>query len=358
MPIQLRCSECTQLLRVPDSAAGKKVRCPKCGVTLVVAPAEPVTPSAPPSFSVADGDAPIPPEPIPPPIVRTVPLPEPTFPAAPRLAPPPEPPVPSPQLPPAPWPDPAPPNVEPYSPSTTPNPYLSSADAASEFPLPYLAAGQRPGLPWENEKKTLRCWFRTTGLILGSPTMAFSIMRQYGGLGSAMLYNAVGMGLPIAAGMAIVVPIMLMLMLAFGGSDGPQAAVGVLIFASLFALAAATYVLVYVTLMALLSAAIYHLLLMIVGGANHGYETTFRVFSYAQGAVFWCILIPIPYLNALTMGVWNLVLFIIGMARAHETTGGRVALAVFLPLIICAVVAVVAFAALLAMGVGAAALSR
>ena len=31
MAIEFRCSQCSQLLRVPDDRAGKNARCPKCG---------------------------------------------------------------------------------------------------------------------------------------------------------------------------------------------------------------------------------------------------------------------------------------------------------------------------------------
>jgi phage FluMu protein Com len=36
MPISFRCSECNQLLRVPDTAAGKSARCPKCQALMTV----------------------------------------------------------------------------------------------------------------------------------------------------------------------------------------------------------------------------------------------------------------------------------------------------------------------------------
>src|SRR5207237_7773150 len=42
MTIEFRCSQCSQLLRVPDTAAGKNARCPKCQALMLV-PAESVT---------------------------------------------------------------------------------------------------------------------------------------------------------------------------------------------------------------------------------------------------------------------------------------------------------------------------
>src|SRR5262245_15232278 len=36
MPIEFRCSQCNQLLRVPDTSAGKNARCPKCQTLMTV----------------------------------------------------------------------------------------------------------------------------------------------------------------------------------------------------------------------------------------------------------------------------------------------------------------------------------
>ncbi len=70
MAIEFRCSQCNQLLRVPDDSAGKNARCPKCQSLMTVPAAGPTqTPlsgaatsfSPPPAFS-----PPVPPPPKPP----------------------------------------------------------------------------------------------------------------------------------------------------------------------------------------------------------------------------------------------------------------------------------------------------
>jgi hypothetical protein len=228
------------------------------------------------------------------------------------------------------------------------NPYASPAAGAYTYAPQYFPGGQRPGLPWEYEKQTIGCWFRTTGMILGSPTQSFSIMRQYGGLGTPMLFGIYGLAIPVAVAFVLIVPILLIIALAAGGNDGPQAAAGVGVFAVMGLAFAAVYVLLVPTLGALLSAAIYHVLLLMVGGARQGFETTFRVVSYTQGSLFWLIIIP--YLGATVMGIWSLVLMIIGFSRAHEISGGKAALAIFLPFIVC--VGICGIAALASLGVG------
>jgi hypothetical protein len=79
-------------------------------------------------------------------------------------------------------------------------------------------------------------------------------------------------------------------------------------------------------------AGILHLCLLLVGGDRQGYEATFRVQTYSAGAH---LLNVIPLCGWLVAPVWLLVLQIIGLKEAHGISGGRAALAVFLPLIVC-----------------------
>ena len=72
---------------------------------------------------------------------------------------------------------------------------------------------------------------------------------------------------------------------------------------------------------------------MIFGGANQPFETTFRVFAFTQGSAGPLQIIPLC--GGLISGVWAIVCYCIGLARAHETDTGRAVLAVFLPLIVC-----------------------
>jgi hypothetical protein len=223
--------------------------------------------------------------------------------------------------------------LDPTGSSANVNPY-AAPPGVSYAPQIYFG-GPRPGLPWENEPQTLKCWFRTTGMIVGSPTYAFSIMRQTGGLGSPMLFSIYGMGLPVLVGLGIALPIGLLIAVSAGGQDAAKAAGGILIIAVAAVIFAAMYVVLCSTICALITAAIHHVLLMMVGGARQGYETTFRVFCYTQGALFWCVLIPIPYINFFIMGIWSLIVTIIGYSRGHEITGAKAALAIFLPVIVC-----------------------
>ncbi len=79
-------------------------------------------------------------------------------------------------------------------------------------------------------------------------------------------------------------------------------------------------------------AGILHLCLLLVGGDRQGFEATFRVQAYSAGAH---LLNIIPLCGWLVAPVWFLVLQIIGLREAHGISGGRAALAVLLPLIVC-----------------------
>jgi hypothetical protein len=82
-----------------------------------------------------------------------------------------------------------------------------------------------------------------------------------------------------------------------------------------------------------LAAGVIHICLLMVGGARQPFETTFRVVCFTTGSVN--PLQVVPFCGSLIAAVWGLVLYCIGLARAHETDTGRAVLAVFLPLVVC-----------------------
>lgn len=80
------------------------------------------------------------------------------------------------------------------------------------------------------------------------------------------------------------------------------------------------------------SSGILHVCLLMVKGANRSFETTFRVVAYGYSANIFMV---IPFCGSLLAGVWAIVLYIIGLREAHGTTGGKATFAVFLPVIVC-----------------------
>jgi hypothetical protein len=97
-----------------------------------------------------------------------------------------------------------------------------------------------------------------------------------------------------------------------------------------------------------LSAGIVHLGLMIFGAARGGFETTFRVLAYTQGAA--SVLQLLPMCGGLLYSVWYFVSATIGLIKAHRADSWRVILAVLLPLLVCCGLLMTLFGAALAAG--------
>lgn len=76
----------------------------------------------------------------------------------------------------------------------------------------------------------------------------------------------------------------------------------------------------------------YHLCLMLLGAARRDFVSTFRVACYAMAPQVFQI---VPVIGGVFAWGWQLALIIIGLKVTHETTYGRSAVAVFLPMLVC-----------------------
>lgn len=106
---------------------------------------------------------------------------------------------------------------------------------------------------------------------------------------------------------------------------------------------------VLVSLIAFISAAMYHLGLMLTGNAKEGFATTFRVACYVQGST--SIFQLIPFCGQYIQLVLNLVGTTIGLHKAHKIGIGPAIIAVVLPFVLCCGLII----ALVSLGLGAAA---
>jgi len=93
----------------------------------------------------------------------------------------------------------------------------------------------------------------------------------------------------------------------------------------------------------------FHLLLLMVRGVKAGFEGTFRSVAYSFSSM---IFLAVPFCGRLIAMVWFVVLVIIGIKEAHETSGGKATFAVLFPFVLCCGFAIAV--ALLMMGVMAA----
>jgi hypothetical protein len=192
------------------------------------------------------------------------------------------------------------------------------------------AAAQRSGLPWEHrqERGFFNAFIETLVMVLTKPGEAFAVMKREGGLGEPLIYGLIGGS--VGGIVSLLFSLGLQSTGFFADRHDTFAAM-----AGMGAGSAAFIVLipVFVIIALFIGSAIIHLCLMIVGGANQSFETTFRVIAFSQGSTGPLQMIPVC--GGMIAGVWALVCNCIGLARAHETDTGRAVLAVFLPLIVC-----------------------
>jgi hypothetical protein len=204
-----------------------------------------------------------------------------------------------------------------------PPPQAGATSAVMEVP------SLRSGLPWDERqtKGLFNAFIETLQMVLTKPSSAFTAMKREGGLGEPLLYATIGgtFGLVFAVTYNFVVRSFT----PFGDKHGAFAhLLGGLGWIILLILAP-----VFVVIGTFIGSAILHVCLMIVSGAKQSFETTFRVICFAEGSA--SPLLVIPFCGGLIAGIWKIVLYCIGLARAHETDTGRAIIAVLLPLIVC-----------------------
>ena len=89
-----------------------------------------------------------------------------------------------------------------------------------------------------------------------------------------------------------------------------------------------------VTIGVFVTSGILHLMLMLLGGGHKTFEATFRAVCFSQAPMI-LFVIPVFLIPGcgLLVGLWSLVLYVIGLAAVHEIGHGRAAAAVLLPLL-------------------------
>lgn len=213
------------------------------------------------------------------------------------------------------------------------------SDFAVEKPAPLVADVTSPtsaeaappetGLPWEHRREIgfFKAFFDTASVLLTKPSEAFVLMKREGGLTDPLLFALIG------GSAGTIVSTLFQIGLASisgvgGGSNNVVAmfgwgmVIGFLLLTPLL-LAAGMFV----------GSGLLHLCLMLLGGANKSFETTFRVVCFSSGAAY--LFSIIPFCGGYITPIYNIVLECIGISRAHETTVGKAVLAVLLPLIVC-----------------------
>ncbi len=202
-----------------------------------------------------------------------------------------------------------------------------------------------PPLPWEDRARRgfFPALFETVKLLVTSPAEAFARAKGSGDYLSPILFAVL-----IGWVMTIIGQLWSLL---FQGAwlgmlppemrdqMGPMMATGGATFVLTLILAP---VLILIGLF--IWSGIVHLFLMMLGGHKQsasGFEGTFRAVSYSYVSSLAQI---IPIFGGLIALVWNLVLQVIALVRWHRTTTGKAVGAVLLPIALCCVCLIAAFA--------------
>jgi hypothetical protein len=211
-------------------------------------------------------------------------------------------------------------------PAASPQPQFSGASTIT----PAATIAPRSGLPWDDRQQRgiLRAFFDTLVMVLTKPAEAFTAMKREGGLGEPLIYAIIGGS--VGGVIYFLYNFLLSSAHMLGSHENPMikmmgGGIRPLFFIILIPL--------FIAIGTFIGSGIFHLCLMIVGGAKQPFETTFRVVCFASGSANPLLVIPIC--GGLIGGIWKIVLYCIGFARAHETDTGRAVLAVVLPVVVC-----------------------
>lgn len=209
-------------------------------------------------------------------------------------------------------------------------------------PLPpqELVASPPPTLsfepPWEKRHEVgfLRALFQTVREILVNPAEVFSKMPTGGDYLSPLLYIiilTVGVGictLPYSTFYAAALRRLIHSLPGVNTLNMSFFEVDSLSLAS--AAMAITLMPVLAALGTLLRAGFLHLVLYLVGGANKGFESTFRIICYSDATA--AIFRLLPFLGILVTFVLDILLLVVGLKEVNQIEGWRAAMAVlFLP---------------------------
>ena len=234
-------------------------------------------------------------------------------------------------------PPPLPPGPEPTETEPTGQGY--HARDTGGFTHPPDPPREGPPLAWAERDRVgfAAAFVETTRQVLTGPTEFFRRMPVTGGLGGPLFYavTAGWIGLVAAAlYQSVWVSIVGPSMLPFGMEREEFARV--LAFMESWAGLVAQVVFggISVTIGVFVTSGILHLMLMLLGGGQKTFEATFRAVCFAQAPML-LFVIPVFLIPGcgLLVGLWSLVLYVIGLAGVHEIGHGRAAAAVLLPLL-------------------------
>jgi hypothetical protein len=228
------------------------------------------------------------------------------------------------------------------APGLPPEGAASGAGGPAPAPAPPGPPSSAPlaaprGIAWDQRARIgfLNALVETTRQVLTEPGAFFRAMPVTGGLGSPLLYAVIlgWVGLVAASFYQAIFRSVVGSSWAALGMDRPEFA-ALLGWVEGWAGFVAQVVLggVAVVIGVFIAAFVLHLMLLLLGGAQRGFEATFRVVSFAEAT---SLLFLVPFCGQPIGWVWCAVLYVLGLAAAHGIGHGKAAAAVLLPLALC-----------------------
>ena len=193
----------------------------------------------------------------------------------------------------------------------------------------------RAGLPFEDPQRPFADGFvETVKLMVTAPRDAYRMMDPEGDITRPLIYAVLlgWIGIIAAQIYNLTIQRALLRMLAsrmhgmpLGSSTGM--AIGMMIFAP-----------VIILIVLFIWSGLVHLGLMLVGGATRGFTATLKTMAYAQTAFLAQV---VPMCGGVVGFIWGLVLQVLGLAAAHDTSEGKAVVAVLLPIVVCCLCGVI-----------------
>lgn len=188
----------------------------------------------------------------------------------------------------------------------------------------------RKGAPWENRSE-LGLWqaiYQTVKGVLFSTDGLFSRLHYKAGIGEPLAFGL------LTGSIGAMFSVFWQSLMLSGGLPSISDAIGGQFTVGLIFLVLIVFVPIAVIIGLFVSSATWHLFLLLLRGADNGFEATFRVIAYSQSAQLWGV---IPILGSWISCVWQIIVQIVGLREIHETSYLKVVVALLIP------VAVVAF---------------
>jgi hypothetical protein len=214
-----------------------------------------------------------------------------------------------------------------------------------------MPPGYRPGsvplaggVPWEGPGGILGRWWHTVSAVNFRGRELFAAASDSNDAMTACLFSMMSL---VIYGLFIVMLFTILFLLvgaAFFGLFSRMglrglAAIGTIELGILFLACGAIVITcaVYGFVMPWIAGGVHHLVLVMLGGVGEGreYAHSVRVAAYAGGAAMLWAMVPMPYLNAMVMTVFNAINHVTGYDEVHQCGTGKAFLAWVSPVVCC-----------------------